>query len=59
MTRNPERHTLAPPPISESMTLLQAARGRGLLSEEEFDMALALLLRRAGLHPNVVTKAPQ
>jgi hypothetical protein len=41
--------------IGEAMELLRAARARGLVSEEQLDLSLKLLLRRHGLVPATVT----
>jgi hypothetical protein len=67
MTRKPAKRSraiIACPPVprcasgvSDSMELLRAARARGILSEEEFDLSIKLLLRRHGLAPAMVTKA--
>jgi hypothetical protein len=60
MTRKPakRRRVVARPPvgIGEAMALLGAARARGLVTDEQFDLSLKLLLRRHGLAPTTVAK---
>jgi hypothetical protein len=66
MTRKPSTRrravACAPSPpcgVADPLQLLARAKARGVLSDEDHDLAIRLLLRRAGLHPTIITKAPQ
>jgi hypothetical protein len=59
MTRKPKRRTVACPetPVCvDPLALLARAKVRGVLADAEHDLAIRLLLRRAGLSPNIITK---
>jgi hypothetical protein len=53
VTRKPAKRPVG---IGEAMALLEAARARGLVTDEHFDLSLKLLLRRHGLAPATVAK---
>jgi hypothetical protein len=61
MTRKPKRRRAIACPEApvcvDPLALLARAKVRGVLTDAEHDLALRLLLRRTGLHPQVVTKA--